>query len=77
MKSLMLVNDFVNDYLLTAPRIAGMVIIIIGISLALLAKRITRVAKKQYEVDNSDKTYVTLLTFGFVMILAGMIVCIF
>lgn len=77
MKSLMLVNDFVNDYLLTVPRIAGLSIIIIGVALVFLAKKLTKVAKKQDQVNKTDKTYATILTFALVMILAGMIVCIF
>ena len=76
MKSIMLVNDVLHDYLLTAPRIIGLSIIIIGVSLAFLAKQITRVAKKQSEIDKGDKTYVTILTVAFVLILAGMIACI-
>ena len=77
MKFLMLVNDFLNDYLLTAPRIAGLTLIILGVALAFLAKRITRVVKKQSEFDKSDKTYVTLLTFSLCLILCGMVVCVF
>lgn len=76
MFNLLLVNDFINDYLLTAPRIAGLSLIIIGVALAFLAKKITRVAKKQSQVDKSDKTYVSILTFSLVMILAGMIAAI-
>ena len=55
MKSLMLVNDFINDYLLTAPRIAGLSLLIVGVALAFLAKPITRVAKKQSEFDKFTK----------------------
>ena len=76
MFGLLLVNDFYNDYLLTPPRIAGLTLIIIGVALAFLAKKLTRVAKKQTQVDLSDKTYVGILTFALVMILAGMIAAI-
>ncbi len=76
MFGLLLVNDFYNDYLLTPPRIAGLTLIIIGVALAFLAKKLTRVAKKQSHVDLSDKTYVGILTFALVMILAGMIAAI-
>ena len=77
MKSLMLVNDFLNDYLLTAPRIIGLTVIIFGVALAFLAKRLTCVIKKQSDFDKADKTYITILTVSFVMILCGMIICIF
>ena len=77
MESLMLVNDFINDYLLTVPRILGMSLIAIGIALAFVSKRLTRVIKKTDVIDRSDKTYVTILSVAFVTILVGMIVCIF
>lgn len=77
MFNLMLVNDFINDYLLTVPRILGMSIVAIGIALAFVSKRLARVIKKTDEIDKSDKTYVTILTVSLVVILAGMIICIF
>ena len=77
MFNLMLVNDFLNDYLLTLPRILGLSLIIIGIALAFVSKRLTRVIKKTDEIDNADKTYVKILCVALVIILAGMIVCIF
>ena len=65
------------EYLLAPARIAGIALIIIGIPLCLLAKKITRVVKKTDEVDKSDKTYLTILTVALVLILAGMVVCCF
>ena len=76
MFSLMLVNDFINDYLVTAPRIIGMSLIAIGIALAFVAKKLARVIKKTDIIDSSDKTYVTILSVALVIILVGMIVCI-
>ncbi|MBO7527519.1 MAG: hypothetical protein J6T74_06485 [Clostridia bacterium] len=77
MFGLMLVNDFINDYLLTVPRILGMSLIAIGIAIAFVSKRLTRVIKKTDTIDSSDKTYVTILTVALIVILVGMIVCIF
>ena len=77
MFGLMLVNDFINDYLLTVPRILGMSLIAIGIAIAFVSKRLTRVIKKTDTIDGSDKTYVTILTVALIVILVGMIVCIF
>ena len=77
MFGLMLVNDFINDYLLTVPRIRGMSLIAIGIAIAFVSKRLTRVIKKTDTIDSSDKTYVTILTVALIVILVGMIVCIF
>ena len=77
MASLMLVYDFWNDYLLTAPRLIGFSVIAIGIALAFLSKKITRVYRKQSQVDNGDKLYIGILTVSLIMILAGMIISIF
>lgn len=76
MLSMLLVNDFWNDYLLTPARIAGLSLIIIGVALAFLAKRLTRVIKKQDVVEKGDKMYASILLFSLVLILGGMIVAI-
>lgn len=76
MLSMLLVYDFWNDYLLTPERIIGLSLIILGIAAAFLAKKLTKVIKKQSEIDKGDKTYATILTFALVFILAGMIVAI-
>lgn len=77
MKSLMLVNDFVNDYLLTLPRIIGMSLIIIGIALALVTRRLARVIKKTDDTNVIAKTRSKIYFIAFLIIVAGMIVCVF
>ena len=77
MKSLMLVNDFVNDYLLTLPRIVGMSLIIIGIALALVTRRLARVIKKTDDTNVIAKTRSKIYFIAFLIIVAGMIVCVF
>ena len=66
-----------EEYILAPARIAGLAFIIVGIATALLAKRLTKVIKKQSEVDKSDHTYVSILTVALVLIIVGMIVCCF
>lgn len=66
-----------EEYILNPARIVGLAMIAVGIAIALLAKRMTRVIKKQSEVDKSDRTFVTILTVALVIILCGMIVCCF
>ncbi len=73
MTNLLLVYDFWNDYLLTPPRIAGLSLIIIGVAVAFLAKRLTRVIKKQSVLEKGDKMVASILTFALVVILGGMI----
>ncbi len=77
MFNLMLVYDFWNDYFLTPSRLIGFGIIIIGVALAFLAKKITRVVRKKSEIENNDKLNTTLLSVALVMILLGMIISIF
>ena len=72
----LLLMDF-QEYLLSAPSIAGLSLIIIVIALVLISKKLARVIKKQSQIDKSDRTYVTILTVCFVLILAGMVVCCF
>lgn len=72
----LLLMDF-QEYLLSPARIAGLSFIIVGIAFVMIAKKLTRVIKKQSNIDKADRTYVTILTVGFVLILAGMIVCCF
>ncbi len=66
-----------GEYLLAPARIAGIAFIIIGLATVLISKKLARVINKQSVVDKADRTYLTILTVGFVLILAGMIVCCF
>ncbi|MBE7082745.1 MAG: hypothetical protein E7378_03630 [Clostridiales bacterium] len=75
MISLML-NTF-TDYLLVPQRIAGLCLIIVGISLCFLSKRIAKVATKQSQITKDNKVYSGILTAALVLILAGMVVCCF
>lgn len=76
MFNMLLVNDFLNDYLLMPERIIGLSLIIIGIVLALVSKKLTRVITRQTVVEKGNKKQITILTVALVIILAGMIVCI-
>ena len=73
---MLLVYDFWNDYLLTPERIIGLSLIIIGIVVALVSKRLTRVITNQSEIDKENKTYTKVLITAFVLIIVGMIVAI-
>ena len=76
MLSMLLVYDFWNDYLLTPERIAGFSLVVIGIVLALTAKKITRIARKSSTIEKGDKMFASLLTAALVLVLGGMIVAI-
>lgn len=76
MLNMLLVHDFWNDYLLTPARIAGLSLIIIGVALAFLARKLVKAIKKQDTVEKNDKMFASILTFSLVVILGGMIICI-
>lgn len=77
MLNLMLDANAFSEWLLSPVRIAGLSLVILGIAIVLVAKKLTRVIKKQSQVDKDDPTYIKILTVGFVLILAGMVVCCF
>lgn len=66
-----------EEYILAPARIVGLSLIIVGVALAFLAKRMTMVIKKQSNIDKGDPTYTKILSIALIMILVGMIVCCF
>ena len=72
----LMLNTFM-DYLLVPQRIAGLCLIIVGISLCFLSKRIAKVTTKQSQITKDNKVYSGILTASLIIILSGMIVCCF
>lgn len=64
------------EFLLRYTVITGIIISALGVAVCLLGKRITLLKRKTEELDKSDKFYVTIMTLGFGLIMAGMIVMI-
>ena len=62
------------EFLLRYTVISGLVFAIIGTALCMSAKRITMSKRKQVEISNQDKLYVTLKCIGIALILIGMII---
>lgn len=59
-------------------RIAGaLVIAISGLSMTILARRLTRVFKRRNDIDDEDKFMLTLKAFGFILIFAALLMVIF
>ncbi|MEG1500165.1 MAG: hypothetical protein RR400_03790 [Clostridia bacterium] len=56
--------------------IIGIVLAAVGLALTLLAKRITRVIRKEQKIDEGDRVYLALKAFSLVMILVALIVMI-
>lgn len=53
--------------------IVGLILLSFGIATCVLAKRITRVARQQNEIDPEDKMYTAFKIIGLLLILAGFI----
>lgn len=53
--------------------IVGLILLSIGIATCVLAKRITRVARQQDEIDPEDRMYTAFKIIGLLLILAGFI----
>ena len=53
--------------------IVGLILLSFGIATCVLAKRITRVARQQNNIDPEDKMYSAFKIIGLLLILAGFI----
>jgi len=61
--------EFLNQALI----IIGLILLAFGIATVILAKRMTRVARQQNEIDQDDKIYTTFKIVGLLLILAGFV----
>ena len=73
-----LILSFVSplEFLLRYTVLIGMFISAIGVAVCVLAKKLTLTKTKKEELDKTDKFYVKIVSIGFALILAGMIVMI-
>ena len=73
-----LILSFVSplEFLLRYTVIIGMLISALGVALCVVAKKVTLLKSKKNELDKSDKLYIRMISIGFLLILAGMIVMI-
>lgn len=71
MKNLLGVSfiEFLNQPLI----IVGLILLAFGIATAILAKRITRVARQSDEVDPNDRVYTAFKVIGLLLITAGFV----
>ncbi|NCB48506.1 MAG: hypothetical protein EOM55_02660 [Clostridia bacterium] len=51
----------------------GLIVISVGIAIALLSRRIARVAKHKNKIKEDDKVYVTFKIIGLMLVIAGFI----
>lgn len=55
----------------------ALILAVCGLSITILAKRITRVFKKRNDIDDEDKFMLTLKAFGLLLIFAALLMVIF
>ena len=61
------------DWISTWYHIVAMVLIVLGIALYVLAKRLTIVVKKNAEIQPNDKMVATIRIIGLIIFIAGLI----
>lgn len=65
------------EFLSTPNKLVGIILAILGFALSILAKNITKVARKTDSPSNKDPLYLILLAFALCLIMVGMIITIF
>lgn len=55
----------------------ALILAIAGLSITILARRLTRVFKKKNAIDNEDKFMLTLKAFGLILVLASLLMIVF
>ena len=73
-----LVLSFVSplEFLLRYTVIIGMIVSAIGVAICVMSKKLTLSKTQKEELDKSDKFYIKIVSIGFSLILAGMIIMI-
>ena len=67
----------INERLQLPMFTAGIVFAVLGVTIGVLAKRITRVVRKSNVVENNDKILVSLKLVGLVLLFLALILLIF
>ena len=65
------------EFLQTPNKLVGMILAALGLAFALLAKKITKVARKTDKPSKSDPIYVIILAISLCVVLVGLIITIF
>lgn len=73
MTNVMLLGVTLGEWLTTWYHILAMVLIVIGISLYILAKRLTMVIKKKDQLEKNDRMVTTLRVIALIIFIAGIV----
>ena len=73
----LLLEQTLIEFLTTPNKLVGIIIAALGFALSILAKKITRIARKSDEVSDKDPIYLIMRGFALCMIMVGLIITIF
>ena len=65
------------EFLSTPNKLVGIILAMLGFALSILAKKITKVARKSEFVNSKDPLYLILLAVALCFVMVGMIITIF
>ena len=65
------------EFLSTPNKLVGIILAMLGFAFSILAKKITKVARKVDNPASNDPIYLIVLAFSLVMMMVGLIVTIF
>ena len=66
-------DEFVN-WITRWPVIVALVLCVLGVSLAFLARRIARVIKKTNEIGNDDRTFISVKIIAVVLLFISVLI---
>lgn len=73
----LLLEQTLIDYLSTPNKLVGIILAALGFALSILAKKITKVARKTDNPSNKDPLYLILLAVALCLIMVGLVISIF
>lgn len=65
------------EYLQTPNKLVGIILAMLGFAFSILAKKITKVARKTDNPKSNDPIYLIVLALSLVLMLVGLIITIF
>jgi len=66
--------DTIMEYLSQTTVIIGVSLLVIGLAIAMLAKRITRIARKSNDIQEDDRLLLFLRVIGLLFVICGFVV---
>lgn len=73
----MLLESTLLEFLQTPNKLVGIIIAALGFALSILARKITKVARKSDTVSSKDPIYLIMLAISLCLIMVGFILTIF